>query len=606
MPSLLVRLPDGESREVKTAKTKTSIGRSSRNDICISDPFASRIHAEVRFDGSAYSLTDLGSANGTFCNGSKVTGKIPLNIGDVIQIGETRISLISDPVNTPSNELMLSDLNLHSEVELTIASGQHKSGIFSVLEEVSNSVKNSSTRNPNTTKSSSSSKNAALGQATIVNSIEKEARLNLLEIVSKVGVTLLSDASLDDTLKRIMELVFEALPVEKGYLFLSNKEMHAEKNRRIRARADAFEGEVDLVCKVARDAKKELTGEEIKISRSIRDKVTKERTSVLTSDAAHDPRFQEMQSVVINQMRSIMAVPLVIGEKVMGMIYAENPYATSRFSQDDLLVLTTIASVAAIKIENARLIEERIEKKRMEEELKVASEIQIRLQPLSPPRIPNYDMVGISFPCREIGGDYYDFIKRKNGSVLLALGDVSGKGMGAALMMSSLHAALHAQAQTWLKPDQIVTEVNKYIFASSPENKFLTLFCAELDPLTGELSYSNAGHNPPILVSKDGSYRLLESGGLPIGITDEIIYDTNSLVIKPGDVLVIYSDGITDSVNEQDEDFGENRLIEVVRGYRNRTASKLRDQIEGAIADFMGTRAPVDDTTFVIVKRLLE
>ncbi len=583
MPSLLVRLPDGESREVKTVKTKTSIGRSSRNDICINDPFASRLHAEVRHDGSAYFLTDLGSANGTFCNGGKVIGTIPLNISDVIQIGETRIGLIADPLPTSSNELMLSDLTMSTEAELTIASGKHSSGIFSVLEEVTNSSK---------------ANNA--GQTLVVHSAEKEQKRNLLEIISKVGVTLLSDTSLDDTLKRIMELVFDALPVERGFLFLSSQWMPNENNnRRMRSRPN------ELVCKVARNATKELTGEELKISRSLQEKIINERTSVLTSDASHDPRFQEMQSIVINQIRSIMAVPLVIGEKVMGMIYAENPYVT-RFSQDDLLVLTTIASVAVIKIETARLIEERIEKKRMEEELKVASEIQLRLQPLSPPRIPNYDMIGISFPCREIGGDYYDFIQRKNGRTLVALGDVSGKGMGAALMMSSLHAALHAQAQTPLKPSEIVTEINKYIFASSPENKFLTLFCAELDNITGELFYSNAGHNPPILVSKDGSYKLLESGGLPIGITDDIDYETNVTVISPGDVLVIYSDGITDSVNEKDEEFGETRLIDVIRRYRSRTASQLRDRIDEAIAGFIGLCPPIDDTTIVIIKRAIE
>ena len=581
MPSLLVKLPDGDGREIKVVKTKTSIGRSSRNDVCINDPFASRLHAEVRYDGSSYFLTDLGSANGTFCNGGKVVGTIAFNIGDVIQIGETRITLVADPVTTPSNELMLSDLNLHAEAELTIASSKHSSGIFSVLEEVTNS-----------------SKGNVLGQTIISQPREKERKKDhLLAVVSKVGVTLLLDASLDDTLKRIMELVFEALPVERGFLFLSSQwTPNRDSKRRMRAKPN------ELVCKVARNAMKDLTGEEIKISRSISEKVINEGTSVLTSDAAHDPRFQEMQSVVISQMRSIMAVPLAIGEEVIGMIYVDNPYATNRFNQDDLLVLTTMASVAAIKIENACLIEERIEKKRMEEELKVASEIQLRLQPLSPPRLPGYDMIGISFPCREIGGDYYDFIKRKNGRTLLALGDVSGKGMGAALMMSSLHAALHAQAQTPLKTAQIVTEINNYIFESSPENKFLTLFCAELDPITNQLFYSNAGHNPPILVSTDGSYRLLESGGLPIGIVDSITYEENYLVMQPGDVLVIYSDGITDSVNEIDEEFGEQRLIEVVRRYRARTASQLRDRVDEAITQFIGQCLPVDDTTIMIIK----
>src|SRR5262249_20079148 len=249
----------------------------------------------------------------------------------------------------------------------------------------------------------------------------------------------------------------------------------------------------ELICKVARNSTKELTGEEIKISRSISEKVIAEGTSVLTSDALHDPRFQDRQSIVISHVRSIMAVPLAIEDEVIGMIYVDNPFTANRsFTEDDLLVLTTIASVAAIKIENARLIEERIEKRRMEEELKVASEIQLRLHPVLPPRVPGYDMIGISFPCREIGGDYYDFIQRKNGNLILALGDVSGKGIGAALLMSSLHAALRAQAQTGLGPAEIITAVNGYIFESSPENKFLTLFCAELETSTGRLLYSNA------------------------------------------------------------------------------------------------------------------
>lgn len=592
MPRLLLKLPDGEGREFKMTKTKTSIGRSSRNDVCINDPFASRLHAEVRRDVNMHYLTDLGSANGTYCNGSKVSGTIPLNINDVIQIGETKISLMGDVVATPSNEFVLSDRNLPAEAELTITSSKHSSGIFSVLEEVASgqSIINQ--------KASSGG-----GQTVVIPPAEKETRKrDLLAIVSKVGVTLLSDASLDETLHRIMDLVFDAVPVERGFLFLSGGWATPKRGNNRRARPKPSE----LVCKVARNLTKELTGEEIKISRSISEKVINEGTSVLTSDALHDPRFQDMQSIVISQMRSIMAVPLAIAEEVIGMIYVDNPYATNRFTEDDLLVATTIASVAAIKIENARLIEERIEKKRMEEELKVASEIQLRLQPLSPPRVAGYDMIGISFPCREIGGDYYDFIIRKSGRILLALGDVSGKGMGAALLMSSLHAALHAQAQTGLSSAEIIAQVNNYIFESSPENKFLTLFCAELEPATGRLSYSNAGHNPPMLVCTDGSIKLLESGGLPLGITDDMGYEESSVILQPGDVLVIYSDGITDSVNENDDEFGEQRLIDVVRRYRTRTASQLRDRIDEAITQFVGQSMPVDDTTLMILKRVAE
>ncbi|MBL8148411.1 MAG: SpoIIE family protein phosphatase [Blastocatellia bacterium] len=590
MPRLLLKLPDGEGREVKLVKVKTSIGRSSRNDICINDPFASRLHAEVRRDANMHYLTDLGSANGTFCNGSKVTGTITLNIGDLIQIGETKISLIEDAISSSSNEIMLFDEKLQSEAELTISSNKRNSDIFSVIEEVAGN-------------SQAKSSGYVMAQTIIsapVSSEKVSRRRDLLAVVSKVGVTLLSDSSLDDTLRLVMDLVFDAIPVERGFLFLANNWTY-KKDSRQKQHGQLKPSE--LVCKVARNLTKELTGEEIKISRSISEKVITEGTSILTSDAMHDPRFQDRHSIMISNVRSIMAVPLAVEDEVLGMIYVDNPYATNRFTEDDLLVLTAIASVAAIKIENARLLEERIEKRRMEEELKVASEIQLRLHPVSPPTINGYDMIGISFPCREIGGDYYDFIQRRNGNLLLALGDVAGKGMGAALLMSSLHAALRAQAQTGLGAAEIVTEVNNYIFASSPENKFLTLFCAELDIKTGKLSYSNAGHNPPILVCADNSVLRLETGGLPVGIVDEITYDSGSVHLQPGDVLLIYSDGISDSVNEADQDFGDNRLVEVVKKYHNRTASQIRDKIDEALTQFVGQTPPVDDMTIMIVKR---
>src|ERR1043166_4334706 len=198
------------------------------------------------------------------------------------------------------------------------------------------------------------------------------------------------------------------------------------------------------------------------------------------------------------------------------MIYVDNPFH-NRFGEEDLKVLTTIASVASIKIEHERLLEERLEKRRMEEELKVASEIQMRLQPFSPPKLDGWDMTGVSFPCREIGGDYYDFIHRKRDShLIVAVGDVSGKGTGAALLMSSVHAAVRAQSQTKASISEIMAETNSYIYENSPSSKYLTLFYSVLDPLTGELDYSNGGHNTPLLMRPSGEMVKLDIGGLPV------------------------------------------------------------------------------------------
>src|SRR4029453_17133060 len=299
----------------------------------------------------------------------------------------------------------------------------------------------------------------------------------------------------------------------------------------------------ELIWKLARGAHEGAlpTASQVQLSRSITNKVLSEGEPVLTSDAMHDPRFQAQNSIVLSQIRSVMAVPLVSGEETFGMIYVDNPF-NNRFKAEDLNVLTTIASVASIKIDHGRLLEERLEKRRMEEELKVASEIQMRLQPVSPPKIEGWDMTAVSFPCREIGGDYYDFIQRKwDGRLVLAVGDVSGKGTGAALLMSSLHAAVRAQSQTRASISEIMGEINQYIFENSPSNKFLTLFYGGLDPETGTLTYSNGGHNAPIFVRHSGLLERLDKGGLPIGMMQGSVYQVDSVVFQPGDVLVIYS-----------------------------------------------------------------
>src|SRR5262245_60620777 len=211
MAILLLRLPDGENREIKLSKVKTSIGRSSRNDVCINDPFASRLHAEVRREDQTYYLTDLGSANGTFCNGVKVTGTVQLNLSDLVQIGETKINVLDEVSPVQPAGITLSDENPQAD-GLTIT--KRNSDIFSVLEEVTGSGQGLA----------KTSGYQAAADTIISPPSEKMSRKrdNLLAIVSKVGVTLLSDASLDDTLKLVMDLVFDAIPAERGFLFLSS------------------------------------------------------------------------------------------------------------------------------------------------------------------------------------------------------------------------------------------------------------------------------------------------------------------------------------------------------------------------------------------------
>ncbi|HEV2762570.1 MAG TPA: PP2C family protein-serine/threonine phosphatase, partial [Pyrinomonadaceae bacterium] len=413
---------------------------------------------------------------------------------------------------------------------------------------------------------------------------------DLLALISKVGVTLLASATLDETLREVASLVFEAVPAERCLIMLRDDAGGELKPRVAEHRQHRLDpGEVG----------------EIRVSRNIIDVVVNQGRSVLASDAQHDPRFMS-QTVAIQGIRSVLAVPLGVGERIFGIIYADSPLVESRFSEDHLKVLTTLGSVAAIRVENTRLLEEHLERERMERELQLAREIQQRFQPSSAPNVPGYELQGISFPSYEIGGDYYDFIPRPDGRMVIALGDVSGKGTAAALLMSSLHAAVHAQVASHQTLAETISAVNRYLAENIPANRFVTLFYAELDPPTGSLSFLNAGHNPPLIVHAAGTVEHLAAGGIPLGITPFADFREGRTQLQPGDALVIYSDGVTETQNPQGEEFGAERLHQTVWQNIDQSAAGIRDRIESALTKFAQGTAAVDDITLVIVKRLKE
>lgn len=564
MAELIVRFPDRPPDHFPLGRLRITLGRSARNDLCVPDPFASRVHAEVRREGDEYFLQDLGSANGTLYNGQPVQGTVPLTAGGRIQIGETEIVFDDGTYNSSMGATMITD-NSNSIPEATIAlasSDRTTSGLLEAIE-------------------------GARTKPEEIVAARSAKQGDLLALISKVGITLLASASLNETLDQIVSLVFEAVPADRCLLMM---------------RDDSSE---DLRVAVAR--LRDRVGEvgEIRVSRNVLDEVVMRGKSVLTSDAQHDPRFAS-GTVVLQGIRSVLAVPLGVSDKVFGIIYADSPIAEGRFTEDHLKLLTTLASVAAIRVENARLLEARLQQERLERELQLAMEIQQRFQPTAPPIVPGYELQGISFPCYEIGGDYYDFIERDDGRLVIALGDVSGKGTAAALLMSSLHAAVHAQAGSHETLVETISAVNRYLADNIPPNRFVTLFYAELDPASGSLSFLNAGHNPPLIVHAAGTVEQLASGGLPLGIKRDAEYREGRTQLQLGDVLVIYSDGVTEAASPSGEEFGPTRLYEVVSRNIDASAAGVRDRIESALTKFsQGTQA-ADDITLVIVKRQTE
>jgi sigma-B regulation protein RsbU (phosphoserine phosphatase) len=562
MAELIVKYPDRTAEHFSISRLRITIGRSARNDLCIPDPFASRVHAEVRHEGDEYVLQDLGSANGTLYNGSVVEAPIHLTRGGRIQIGETEIFFNDAQFPLSSGATMITD-NSSSVPEATISlasTGRTTSGLLEAIEDAR-------------TQSDETSRVAQ--------------RSDLLALISKISVALLDTATLNETLDQIVSMVFQAVPADRSMIM-----MRDEKNP-------------DLKVAVAR--LRDRAGEvgEIRISRSVIDEVVTNGKSVLTSDAQADPRFMG-GTVMLQGVRSVLAVPLGVGEKVFGIVYADSPLAEGRFTEDHLKVLTTLASVAAIRVQNARLMEQQMERVRLERELQVASEIQQRFQPASAPIVAGYELQGISFPCYEIGGDYYDFIQRDNGKLIVALGDVSGKGPAAALLMSSLHAAVHAHSDTHDSLAKMIGAVNRYLVDSTPANRFVTLFYAELDPKDGSLAFLNAGHNPPLICHAGGTMEQLAAGGLPLGIMANADFREGKTRLHPGDVLVIYSDGVSEAVNPKGEEFGPTRLYETVSRNLDASAAGIRDRIESALTKFCQGTPAADDITLVICKRLAE
>ncbi|PYS91205.1 MAG: hypothetical protein DMF64_13240 [Acidobacteria bacterium] len=586
MPDLIVKYPDRAPDTFHLGRLRITIGRSARNDLCIPDPFASRVHAEVRREGDQYVLQDLGSANGTLYNGDRVENVVALAPGGRIQIGETEIEFFDQTSGAPVATMINDMPSPPPDATIAFDSGHRTtSGLLEAIEGA-RTQKSGEIRRATTVLAQQRAQ-PSMPQVAAAPATSVDQHGDLLALISKVSVTLLAPATLDETLRQVTALVFEAVPADRCLIMLRDEKI----------------GELQVRVAQLRENKGDIG--EIRVSRSIIEEVISQGRSVLTSDAQHDPRFMS-STMTIQGIRSVLAVPLGVGEKIFGMIYADSPLAEARFTQDHLTVLTTLASVAAIRVENTRLVEEQIDRERLERELNLAREIQQRFQPTSPPVVSGYELQGISFPCYEIGGDYYDFIERPDGRLIIALGDVSGKGTSAALLMSSLHAAIHAQITAHQSLCAMISAVNRYLADTIPPNRFITLFCAELDSETGALTFINAGHNPPLIVHAAGTMEQLGAGGMPLGILQTAPYREGKSQLQPGDALVIYSDGVTETQNPQGEEFGPLRLYDVVARNLDTTASGIRDKIEAALTKFAQGTAAGDDITLVIVKRQAE
>jgi serine phosphatase RsbU (regulator of sigma subunit) len=345
-------------------------------------------------------------------------------------------------------------------------------------------------------------------------------------------------------------------------------------------------------------------GEGFRISTAVRDRVLKEKSSILVRDAQLDEAFKSRMSILEHKVHTMMAVPLQTKQRIIGLIYLDSPFVLREFTTDDLSLLTVMANVAAIRIENVRLAEVEEAERIMQRDLSQAAEIQGRMLPDEAPRVPGADLAGFNAACRTVGGDYYDFFPYTGSRVGLALGDVSGKGMPASLMMMALHARVQVLAENPGDLAAFMTRLNKATCAKCPANRFITFFFSVLDAATGELAFANAGHNPPIVIRASGESQMLEGGGPVLGVLPIAPYSEQREHLGPGDVLVLYSDGVTEANNANFDEFGEERFIEVLKRHRHEPAAGIVVAVTNALGEFAAGAPQADDITLVVAKRV--
>lgn len=557
MSKLFIYPKKGESFTFILKKKKISVGRTAENDISIQDPFSSKQHAFIYPSNGGYAIRDNKSKNKTFLNGKRIQTEVKLKKGDEILIGSTRI---------------IYDKELATNVELTdLESSSASINTIMHLEEILKKPDISST----------------IKAAPLPLDVEKiKSEHQAFAVISEVSKALVIHMPLNELLEHIMDLISENLPMDRGVLLL--QEGHPAQ----------------FIPKVVRINNKNFVNQKIEVSQSIIDMAVDKHSAILASDTMADPRFKAKESVIKLNIHSAMCVPLWNNKDIIGIIYADRISLLEQFSDDDLKLLTLLSNLAAIKIENAKLTEHSIEMEKMEKELALASQIQKDFLPKGNPESELFEIEGSNIPCHQVGGDYYDFIQIDPNHLGISIADVSGKGVSASLLMASLRAALHSEVHQQYNIEQMAVKLNNFVHSSSALNRFITFFYCELNRENGELKYINAGHNPPLVLEKKGNIQRLESCGMCLGMFPSVTYDVKTVTLAPGDITLLFTDGITESRNTKNEEFNEERLIKLCKKNSKLSAQKLLEKIHKEVGTFTSGVDQMDDMTLVIIKRI--
>ncbi len=540
-PRLKLRESSGEENIVALNKDDFKIGRHGENDLKIRDPFVSRVHAQILREGSQFRVHDCDSKSGTYVNGERIRSQT-LNHGDRIQLSHNEfpelIFLTSE--EAPASEQFLSSV--------------YSTSFFK------------------TSSSTSDLQNVS----------------RFLESVRQFS----AGVPLHEILDVVLDNALEITHAERGFIVLldDSKQTRFQRGRN--------------------DKKEHLNENDFRISSTILKQVLESGKKQIISDIEQEP-YPQAESIANLELRTLVCLPLrsmqrseisaITSPDVMGALYLDSHKATEALSTISEGLLESLANDVSAVLTNAKLLRESREKERLELELSTAREIQESLLPEITGSYGKYQAAAQNIPSRRISGDYFDRIQLSGDRTVFVIADVSGKGISAAILTSLVQGILFIEISRLENLTEAISNVNRFLVQRSNLGKFVSLFIAVLNP-DGKLSYVNAGHNPPFLIHESGDYAELSAKGMVLGVIEQATFEERTIELNSGDLICLYTDGVTEAHSPDRELFGENRLREALVKHRGLDAENILENVLQTVTDHTANLPRGDDLTLLIVK----
>lgn len=404
-----------------------------------------------------------------------------------------------------------------------------------------------------------------------------------LSILNDLARVISSTMNLDDVIENVVKRAVKAIHGQQGLITLVDEQSPNEMKTLIRAQNSTSQHQ------------------QFHLNQNILGWMMINKKPLLSNDLNADERFSGVR--VEGEFHSLLCVPLLVKNRLVGILAVFNKKDKGIFSEDDKRLLSIIAAQSGQILENARLYEQEKSLTSMQEEVRLASNIQVQLLPKKSPDVPGYQIAGKSIAAQVVGGDYFDFIVINERHIAIALGDVSGKGLPASLLMANVQATLRGLSLNNTSAKDCITQANKLLHKSTSDEKFVTLFYGILDTQEHQLCFTNAGHDNPFLLTSGSEPVRLKTGGIVLSIMDHYPFEEEIVSMDVGDILVVYSDGIPEAMNSANELYGEERLSELLVNSTKLSAGEIIDAVVNAAKKHAGTYPQSDDMTMLVVKR---